>query len=84
MLTTKKIENIEKRFNEIRPDYNIHFGLEIAGEGYELCDFNVDDKGRVTMEINELYLNNQYALRYRYHTRHPKLTAEEIKYLLSE
>lgn len=83
-LTIEQAELFEKRFNEIRPDYSIQFGLWAGGEGFEICEFDVDENGRVTMKINELYLNRQYALRYRYHTRHPKLTEREIEYLLGK
>ena len=76
----KELEIINERYNEVKDDVAI--GIDYAGEGAEIIDFEVDDNGRTTMEVKEWYLNSQYALRGRYHTRHPRLKPAEIDYLL--
>jgi len=84
-MTRETLEVIGKRFNEIRPDYNITFGEEnYVNEVFTLTDFLVDAVGRVTMEIQEAYLKSNYAIGYRTHIRHPRLNKAEVRYLLGD
>lgn len=73
---------LNKRYNDVKEDINI--GIDYVNEGLEITSFEVDDKGRTTMEVEENYLNSQFAMRTRYHTRHPRLKANEINYLLGK
>ena len=77
---TKELEFINKRYNDIKED--IIIGTDYVGEGNEVVDFSIDDNGRITMNVTEWYLNNQYAMRCRHLERHPRLTQNEIDYLL--
>lgn len=79
---TKQLEFINKRWNDLEKSYSI--GTDYVGEGTEVVDFTIDDNGRITMDITEYYLNNQYAMRYRYHEKHPRLKPAEIDYLLGK
>ena len=76
----KQLQFINDRWNDLEKSYSI--GTDYVGEGTEVVDFEIDDNGRVTMYITEYYLNNQYAMRTRWHERHPRLTQNEIDYLL--
>ena len=77
---TKELEFVNKRWNDLEKSYSI--GTDYVGEGTEVVDFTIDDNGRITMDITEYYLNDQYALRMRYYERHPRLKPNEIDYLL--
>lgn len=79
---TKQLELINKRYNDIKED--IIIGTDYAGEGNEVVDFSIDNNGRVTMNVTEYYLNNQYALRTRWHERHPRFKPAELDYLLGK
>ncbi len=76
----KELEFINKRYGDVKED--LILGIDYCGEGLEVIDFEVDDNGRTTMLVEECYLNNQYALRYRHYERHPRLKQNEIDYLL--
>lgn len=76
----EELKTINERYNDVKDDISI--GTDYLGEGAEITDFEVNDKGRVTMEVTITYLNTQYALRDRYTTRHPRLKPNEIEYLL--
>ena len=78
--TEKQLKSINKRYNEIQEDLNV--GIDYCGEGLEITDFEVDDKGRTTVNFTKWYLNRQYALRTREFVRHPRLSKDNIKYLL--
>ena len=80
--TEKQLENINKRYNDIQDDYNV--GIDYCGEGLEITGFEVDDKGRTTVNFTEWHLNRQYALRSREFVRHPKFHEKTIEYLLEE
>ena len=79
---TKELEFINKRYNDVKDDINI--GIDYCCEGTEITDFEVDDNGRVTMEVEINYLNSQWALRTRHQIRHPRLKPAEIDYLLGK
>ena len=79
---TEQLEFINKRYNDIKED--IYIGTDFIGEGTEIVDFSIDDNGRVTMSVTEYYLNNQYAMRERYHERHPRFKKAELDYLLGK
>ena len=76
----EELKFINKRYNDVKEDINI--GTDYVGEGTEIVEFEVDDNGRTTMIVEETWLNRQYAMRNRYHTRHPRLKQNEINYLL--
>lgn len=76
----EELEFVNKRYNDVKED--IYIGIDYVNEGLEITGFEVDDNGRTTMEVEENYLNSQFALRTRYHTRHPRLKKNEIEYLL--
>ena len=78
----KQLETINKRYNKVKED--IVIGTNYCCEGAEIIDFEVDDNGRVTMEVEINRLNSQWALRTRYQTRHPRLKPAEIDYLLGK
>lgn len=78
----EELEFINKRYNDVKED--IYIGIDYVNEGLEITSFEVDDNGRTTMEVEENYLNSQFALRTRYHTRHPRLKQNEINYLLGK
>ena len=78
----KQLEFINKRYNDIKDD--IYIGVDYVNEGLEIINFEVDDNGRTTMEVEENYLNNQYALRAHYYTRHPRFKPAELDYLLGK
>ena len=80
--TEKQLETINKRYNDVQDDLNV--GIDYCCEGLEITSFEVDDKGRTTVEFEESYLNSQWALRTRYFTRHPRLKPVEIDYLLGK
>ena len=80
--TAKQLESINKRYNDVQDNLNV--GIDYCGEGLEITEFEVDDKGRTTVNFTEWYLNNQYALRSREFIRHPRLSKENIKFLLGE
>ena len=79
---TKELEFINKRYGDVKED--IAIGTDYVGEGAEITDFEVDDNGRVTMEIEIWYLNSQWAMRCRHQIRHPRLKPAEIDYLLGK
>ena len=79
---TKELKFINDRWNKLEKSYSI--GTDYAGEGTEVVDFEIDDNGRITMNITEYYFNNQFALRMHWHERHPRLTQNEIDYLLGK
>ena len=76
----EELKILNERYNDVKED--IYIGIDYVNEGLEIVGFEVDDNGRTTMEVEENYLNSQYALRTRYHTRHPRLKPNEIDYLL--
>ena len=76
----EELKIINDRYNDVKEDIGI--GIDYVGEGAEIIDFEVDDNGRVTMEVAIDYLNSQYAMRTKYQTRHPRLKKDEIDYLL--
>lgn len=78
--TDKQLEKLNERYNDVKED--ISLGIDYMGEGAEATSFEVDDNGRTTMVVEVSYLNNQFAIRSRQHVRHPRLTADEINYLL--
>ena len=80
--TAKQLESINKRYNDVQDNLNV--GIDYCGEGLEITEFEVDDKGRTTVNFTEWHLNNQYALRSREFIRHPRLSQENIKFLLGE
>ena len=75
-----ELESINNRYNDVQDDLNV--GIDYCGEGLEITDFEVDDKGRTTITFEENYLNSQYAIRTREFVRHPRLHQDEINYLL--
>jgi hypothetical protein len=75
-----ELESINNRYNDVQDDLNV--GIDYCGEGLEITEFEVDDKGRTTVNFTEWYLNRQYALRTREFVRHPRLKKEYINYLL--
>ena len=79
---TKELEFINKRYGDVKED--IAIGTDYVGEGTEIVEFEVDDNGRTTMLVTEYYLNSQFAMRERYHERHPRLKPAEINYLLGK
>lgn len=76
----EELKFINKRYNKVKDDITI--GTNYCCEGAEIIEFEVDDNGRVTMEVEINYLNSQWALRSRYQTRHPRLKPDQINYLL--
>lgn len=78
----EQLEIINKRYNDVQDDINV--GIDYCGEGIEITEFEVDDNGRVSMEVEIWHLNNQWAMRCRHQTRHPRLTKNEIDYLLGQ
>ena len=79
----KELEFVNERWNDLEKSYSI--GTDYVGEGTEVVDFTIDDNGRITMDITEYYLTSiHYAMRYRYHERHPRLKPNEIDYLLGK
>lgn len=78
----KELEFINKRYNDIKDD--IYIGTDYVGEGLEVVDFSIDDNGRTTMNVTEYYLNSQYAMRTRWHERHPRFKKAELDYLLGK
>ena len=78
----EQLKTINKRYGDVKED--IAIGIDYVHEGAEIIDFEVDDNGRVTMEVEIWYLNSQWALRSRYQTRHPRLNQNEIDYLLGK
>ena len=78
--TEKQLESINNRYNDVQDNLNV--GIDYCGEGLEITDFEVDNKGRTTVNFTEWYLNSQYALRSKEFVRHPRLNKEEINYLL--
>ena len=78
----QEIEMINQRYNHIRDDLNV--GIDYMGEGAEITDFEVDDKGRTTIIGYYQYLNNQFALRTKHFERHPRLKKDEIDYVLGK
>jgi len=78
----EELKVVNDRYNDVKDD--IYIGLDYVNEGLEIVSFEVDEKGRTTMEVEENYLNSQFALRTRYYTRHPRLNASEICYLLGK
>lgn len=77
-----QLETINKRYNKVKEDITI--GTNYCCEGAEITEFEIDDNGRVTMEVEINYLNSQWALRTRYQTRHPRLKPLEVEYLLGK
>jgi hypothetical protein len=80
--TEKQLKSINNRYNDVQDNLNV--GIDYCGEGLEITEFEVDDKGRTTVSFTEWYLNRQYALRSREFVRHPRLSKEDIKFLLGE
>lgn len=80
MIKYEDLAAVEKRFLEIKPDYNL--GLYGCGEGRALYDLTVDEGGRVTLTIEESYLRANYSMGTRWLYRHPKLAKEQIAYIL--
>ena len=80
--TKEELKLINERYNDVKEDVSI--GTDYYGEGAEIINFEIDDNGRITMEVEVTHLNSQYGLRSRYHTRHPKFTSEEIYYLFGK
>lgn len=81
----KDLEELGRRFNKIRPSYSIQFNeTNYLGEGFSLAEFRVDtESGRTLMRIYESYVSQRnYSFRLRELTRSPRLTKEEIEYLL--